>query len=550
MYIKRIDIFSILAILLSCIAGYALLHTGLPPTHDGEYHVVRFYEFDKVLHSGDLYPRWAPDFNKGYGIPLFNYVYPLPNYMAFIFHFLGFSFIDAFKLNMFLATLLGGFFFYLWTKEYWGSLGGVISSAFYTFSPYRFVDLYVRGSVGEVWALAFFPAFLWSVTIFAKKRDILHLILSSIFFACIIFSHNILALMFSIFAVSYVLFLAIRQKYKKNFFCNILFMFILGLGLSAIFWLPALFERNYVTGLQIYNVEKNFPELYQLLIPSWGTGFSETNLSNQTSFQIGIVNLLSIFLSSVVLIIYFLKKKFRVAALISFFITWFIVVFFLMLKISLPIWQLIPFMNYFQFPWRFLSLEILIASFLIGSIFKIWNSKILFVIFFLLPILFGIGYAKPAYYYQRQDEYYLTRSNFIDGTNSPGDLFNTIWFNKSLKKQTEKIKVEQGKVTSLSIHPTQYAFDVYSDFNTSITVNTAYFLGWKAMVDKKEIQIKPDRNGLITFFVQKGSYHIELQFRETPIRIFATGVSLASLFSVIVYLLLYYRGIILMYGKK
>src|SRR3989344_9391657 len=84
----------LLVLLFSFLSVYSLSQPGLPPTHDGEYHVMRFQQFYKVLSTGTIYPRWAPDFNNGFGIPLFNYVYPLPNYVASFFHFLGFSFID------------------------------------------------------------------------------------------------------------------------------------------------------------------------------------------------------------------------------------------------------------------------------------------------------------------------------------------------------------------------------------------------------------------------------------------------------------------------
>ncbi len=86
-----------LVLFAALFAAYPLLHSGLPPTHDGEYHVIRFYEFDKTLRDGNLYPLWGSDLNFTYGVPLFNYVYPLPNYVASFFHLLGSSFIDAFK---------------------------------------------------------------------------------------------------------------------------------------------------------------------------------------------------------------------------------------------------------------------------------------------------------------------------------------------------------------------------------------------------------------------------------------------------------------------
>src|SRR5581483_4214885 len=94
---------------LSILPLLPLFHSGLFPTHDGEYHVIRFYEFYKVINSGDWYPRWAPDLNFGYGVPLFNYVYPFPNYVASFLHIFHISFIDGFKLNMAVASLIGSF---------------------------------------------------------------------------------------------------------------------------------------------------------------------------------------------------------------------------------------------------------------------------------------------------------------------------------------------------------------------------------------------------------------------------------------------------------
>jgi len=158
----------ILLLILTFISLFSLLGRGLIPTHDGEYHLIRFYEFDKVLREGFFYPRWAPDLDFGYGLPLFTFVYPLPNYFTSFLHLFNISFLDSVKLNMFFASLTGAVLFYFWTKKYWGELGGLVSSIFYTYTPYHFVDIYVRGSVGEVWALALFPGFLLVLTNFWK----------------------------------------------------------------------------------------------------------------------------------------------------------------------------------------------------------------------------------------------------------------------------------------------------------------------------------------------------------------------------------------------
>lgn len=511
--------FIIIVLIFSFIASFSLLHKGLIPTHDGEYHVVRFHEFTKVIKDGDWYPRFAPDFNYGFGIPLFNYVYPLPNYVAYFLHLFGTSFIDAFKLNMFLAVLIGGAFFYMWSLIFWGKIGGLVSSIFYTYSPYHFVDMYIRGSVGEVWALAFFPAFLWSITEFIIKKKQKYFILSSIFLCLIIFSHNILALMFFAFSITYTVLLILMNKDYKYLILNVFYIVLIGLGLSSIFWLPALFEEKYVTGLRIFDISSHFPDLYQLLIPTWGSGFSGTIFSNQLSFQIGIANLLAVLISVFVLIRSF-KRDNRTFRILFFLLLWFILIFFLMLKISLPIWQKIPLMNYFQFPWRLLSLETLLASFLAGSIFAFLRNKLFAIIMIAIVFLLGIGYFKPAYYLSRDDSYYISRSNFMDGTNSPGNTFNTVWGKTDLHREKDKIKFikNKGKVLEQNIKSTKYIFKVYSEINTDIVLNTVYFPGWKFSIDKKSFVDVKNSDGIISFSIPQGEHIIEVKFTDTKIR--------------------------------
>lgn len=495
----------IVVITLAIFAVRQLLAPGLPPTHDGEYHIIRFYEFNKALQSGEWYPRWAPDLNKGYGIPLFNYVYPLPNYVAALLHFFGISFIDVFKLNMLIATIVGAVFMYLWTRQFWGDWASIISSVAYTYSPYHFLDIYIRGSVGEVWALGLFPAFLWSVTKLIKESKLFFLPIASMMLSLIIFSHNILALMFFPFGISYMLFLCLGVKNKRYLILNTSYVILFGLGLSAIFWLPAIFEQNFVKGLEVFDYTQHFVEPYQLIFPSWGSGFSSDPTTQGLSFQIGVANLVSLLIMICFMTIF--RKKIASEVKINIFIIfWAFLAIILMLPISQPIWKLIPLMQYFQFPWRFLSLIILFCSFLAGSIVYFLRWKIIGVMFIFIIIILGSGYSVPAYYLLRDDNYYITRSNFIDGTNSPGNVFNTIWFNKSLSKTSLRIE-KMGQL---------------------VKVNTAYFPGWQGFVDGKRVKTEMNKDGLIQFWAPPGQHKIEVEFLDTPARSLAKIISLMS----------------------
>lgn len=509
-----------IVIFISIIAVFDLLNYGIPPTHDGEYHIMRFQQFYKVLSDGTIYPRWAPDFNNGFGIPLFNYVYPLPNYIAAIFHVLGFGFIDSLKLNMAAASIVGAIFMYLWAKKYWGETGGVISSAFYTFSPYHFLDIYVRGSVGEVWSLGLAPALFWSYLSFQGSRKKIFFVLSSVFLALLIFAHNILALIFFTFFIFYSLFTISYSSSRKSLSLNTFLICILGFGLSSPFWLPAIFETGFVQGLQVAIPTDHFPKLYKLIYSSWGYGFSGADLAGQMSFQIGIANLIGV-LSSI--IIFFMSTQRRTLA---FFILFFFITLFFITPFSAWFWINIPFANYIQYPWRLLSLVILISSFLAGSIVcdvlfkKRDRAKYMIAsIFVILTIILSFRYAKAPFYHKRGDQHYLTRSNFTDGTNSPGDAFNTKWLAGIPKKEKNKIELisGSGKVQINKLRSQSYSFDVLTSQNSKIQINTAYFPGWVAEINGRLTGVKEDK-GKIVLRLASGTSNIRVFLDSTPIQ--------------------------------
>src|SRR2546425_5036629 len=59
---------------------------GLIGTHDLVQHIAVMQDFDKVLRSGVLYPRWLPDINNGYGTAWSNFYPPVFFYLSSLFN--------------------------------------------------------------------------------------------------------------------------------------------------------------------------------------------------------------------------------------------------------------------------------------------------------------------------------------------------------------------------------------------------------------------------------------------------------------------------------
>lgn len=490
-------------------AGFPLFGKGFIPTHDGEYHIIRFWQFFNMLSSGYLFPRWAPDLNSGYGIPLFIFHYPFPNYVGAIFYFLGVSFVDSFKLVLASGYMLAALACFLWLKKIFSPFAATVGAVVFSTIPYWFVDIYVRGSVGEVWAIAWF--FITLAAIEYKNALII-----SLAAALLVLSHNIMAMLL-IPTIIFYLFIRNRSQW---------WTVLAGLLLSAYFWLPALAERGYMTGLNSVNYKDHFPLLAQLLIPSWGTGFSVRELtSDEMSYQIGVVPL-------VIFLLAFLTAKSHrpLRALAWLFCFLGITGLFLMLEASTPVWEAFGVLQLLQYPWRLLVFVLPATAFFTAWVVSKahrWAAGVLCV----AALAFSLPYMRPVVYAPRTDNYYLTRPEFTDGTSSLGNTFSTVWTGWKQIRPKEKIQVVSGEagISELHLRPLRYSFQVDAPVASAIVVNTLYYPGWTVKVDGTHVPIDYQKEGIIEFSLEPGTHHVEVRFEKTPIRIFANALSVIGL---------------------
>ncbi len=490
-----------------------LLKPGFIPTHDGEYHMIRFYEFETMLRAGYWFPRWAPGLNSGYGLPLFNFHYPFPNYVGALYHSLGWSLSDAFKLALATGYLSAGLFCYLWLSKIFDKFSGAVGAIAFLFVPYWFVELYVRGSVGEVIAIAWFMLVLAAI-------EYRNGALVSVATAGMILSHNILSMVFLPILVCYM-FLRNRRQ---------LLSIAIGFGLSSYFWIPALWERSFVVGLNVVNFREHFPELFQLLIPSWGTNFSQAGVpEGEMSQQLGVM---TIVVGMFALAFGVGEKEQRLKRLIGGSLSLFVLLTIVMLAIAQPVWEAFAALQLLQYPWRLLAVVVPLVGLLTAYTVHRLHSHLIGMVITLAFIGFSLPYTKPVTYAPRDDRYYLSRREFTDGTSSLGNSFSTVWSPWKSSRAGQVVDVTEGKGTATvqSQKPLSIwlAADIKED--AMMRVNVLYFPGWNVRIDGKKQTIDYKKDGTVSFPVGKGSHEISVLFTETPVRVGADLVSFACLF--------------------
>jgi hypothetical protein len=339
---------------------------GFFSMHD-DTQVARVFEMGKVLRSGVFPVRTVPDLGYGYGYPIFNFYAPLAYYVGAGFMFLGLDALIATKLMMVLGIVLAGIFMYLLAREFFGEFGGIISGLFYLYAPYHAVNIYVRGDVAEFWAYAFIPlAFLG----FYKKN----LLLGAVGFAGLILSHNLTAMMITPFLLTLIILnIYFSPQGKKLKMAYRLFLTVFfGLAISAFYWIPALTEMKNTNVLSQIGGGANFRDHFvcigQLWNSMWGFGGSVAGCADGLSLKIGKLHILAAVTAFILMLGIKKIRKSKGGAIILFSFLGLSLSVFIMLELSRSIWEAIPVMAFFQYPWRFLMPASFFSSILAGSL--------------------------------------------------------------------------------------------------------------------------------------------------------------------------------------
>jgi len=202
----------------------SFFHAGIPLTHDGGDHVARIANFYQNITEGNLIPRWAGNLNWGYGHPILEFLYPLSSYIASLLHLLGISLVSSTVLVFILGMTLSFVFMYLWLSRFLSKSAALFGAVLYTYAPYRFVEIYVRGDIGENLAFAFIPLVLYFIYKLYKENTFLNAILGGISLSLLILSHNAISLMFMPFIVVYGVILLQKIKSKKSFIISLILL--------------------------------------------------------------------------------------------------------------------------------------------------------------------------------------------------------------------------------------------------------------------------------------------------------------------------------------
>lgn len=515
---------------LVVVVHHQLFGASIPFSHDGENHLARFAAYAKAFQDGHVPPRWAGDLNYRYGTPVFNFFYPLPGYLA---SFVQIFFPLEFTLNLlFLTTVilsLAGM--HLWIKKFVHRDIAVLSALLYAFAPYQMLNIYVRGDIGESLALSLVPFIFLFVERYRNQPRIPNALVAGIFLALLILAHHGIALMFMPLILLYIVVRLLGGGIHSGILITILF----GFGISAFFWIPGLLEHRYTLAATFIGdmYRDHFNTILRIISSPWGTG-ANIQQSNGLAPQLGLIlSLCCVFSVIFALANHFRKKKTDLLA--ALFFLFMLCGIFLSTSQSTFLWETLPLLHKYQFPWRFTALLTFSAIAFISLHLSRYNKLFLYGLIF-AHMIFSVHFTQTAGWVRKGDNYYKS----FPGTTYYHEEAATIWSTGSAgtyPKDPVEIISGTGVLSEYQRKTQQQQITVTANTPLQLKMNTLYYPGWRAYINNTEVPIQfqdPNNRGLITFTVPAGTHRVKIVFSETKFRLIANSISILSILTAVV----------------
>jgi hypothetical protein len=514
--------------------GGGALELRMPTTHDMFLHYDQMRSFYNGLSAGKIYPRWEEETNRGFGAPTTSYYPPGIYYVTSAFYAITKDWLRTLLDSLLLMMVASAAAMYIYARQVMGRAAAVAAMSAYIFLPYHLVDQYQRGAIAELLVFVWMPLILFfgervmRAAPDARRRSmLLNKVGLAASYGAFLWSHPPTAYQFTLGFGVYVLVLSALRKEWKGLIAVGAAM-TLGIGLAAVYLLPAVIEQNlihreyisetwpyhktYVFVHDLYNAEIH-SGFFKLIDWIWITGTA--------IIAIGGIMLL------------WLKRKVLTSApaLKQQVMLWVVLgglASFMMTKASMPIGNLIPKIDIGVFSWRMLSITTLVVALLAGAFTqaaveaarqRLRSERLLFASLAAFIIVGALAFsavavARPmlqADVFEAEPEHLnwatIPSTAPDDPTELPDDIPQA-----ELAEDNGVVEVQEWK-------PEHRVIKVELTAADELLVRTFNFPGWTATVDGQQVPIKNSEDlADMEIELRPGAHRVTLDFLETEPR--------------------------------
>jgi uncharacterized membrane protein len=516
---KRLLIDLAAIFLVSAAVTLPIYLNGVPDGNDLPQHYQFAITFRDAVADGTIYPGWAANVNHGYGDVGVRFYPPLAYYVLVLFESAAGNWHDASVIAFTFWFFLGGIGVYLWARTSFAANAALLASALYIVAPYHVNELFNAFTYAEFAAAAILPFCFLFVTRVCRQGRASDILLLAVSFALLILTHLPMMVIGSVSLLVFSLFSIERGKWTRSVL-RLGAGVALALSASAFYWLRMVTELSLVRHATdefrtaAYDFHSNFLAAFMYV--------SAAEYDERSLWFGDLVLLVTccIFLPGLVLLL--LQRRDRPTAVKLWApIATLLTAFFFASPLSLPVWERVVFLQYIQFPWRWLAVITLMGTFLFAAaqtyIAGSFSTKlrplgVLAVGLILAAVVFTAAQViRPANYMARES--LLARTDAL----AEGKSYESWWpigASKRAFSVDKKVDAGERQVSITRWTPLEREFHVEAGGHAAARVATFHYPHWKAEVNGSPQAVAKDENGVIIVPVPQAPADVRVYFDE------------------------------------
>ncbi len=531
---RALPLFVIISATLVVLSPF--LSRQLLGTHDLDIHQERLVEFYENVRRGIVFPIWSENAAGGIGRPVFVFVAPLPYYLGSIFLALGLDSVLATHLTMVLAAMVTVTAMYLWAGLVQGRWFGVLAALVLLTSDYFVFDSLERGALAECVAWGPLILVLYFCERYRRQPADRHIVCASLCFAAMVLAHNLTIIMAGpviILYLGWVFWHLPKPRWDDAWRLSLIP--VGGLLISGFFWFPAVYYRSTI---HIERPVTGFGEYTRHIVP-WSR-LLHVHWFFSPGDELNVVG--PLFLVGAIVVLIDKGGRSYAKAWLRLCLGLAIITLMMTLPMSIPLWRLVRWLTFLQFPWRWMMLGTLFGSAL--SAFALRQlpetSKAAGGLVMAGVLATGLGFAY-SFGHARSKETHAQKTaadiraqaKLLDRD----DAFQPIWSPEVRGPVTEErlVTVKQGQGSYESTIDHNYREVIFNNSSpTRVLISTAFYPTWQLSLRGAAVEFAGSPNaGMIELALPQGSGRLVLEQKATGVMIMARVTSALTILALL-----------------
>jgi hypothetical protein len=506
---------------------------GTPSGHDVEFHLYSWLEVLAQWKHGIFFPRWAALAHFGYGEPRFLF-YPPASWTLGGAISAIFPWALASPIYIWIVLVLAGLSMFLLAERWLDRRDAIFAAVLYAVNPYHLVIVYWRSAFAELLASCLVPLLFLLVLKVAEQtwRAVvpLGLVLAAAWLTnapAAVMIHYSLALLIGFFA---------WKKKRTQILLIGAAAVVLGACLAAFYLLPAIYEQRWIDITQAVSPGSRPQDSFLFI----HTTDADHDAFNHIVSWIAILEMAAIFVAAWVnrmLTRVWLETKREVwNALLG----WAIAASVLMFPFTLFFWNILPKMQYMQFPWRWLlCLSMIFTIFVTVGLRRWWMRG---VVCALSIVVIVVGWTRvQAPWWDNAADLREMQDNMATGAGYEGtDEYTPLGADPSaIDKDARKVTVDgpaHAAIDVLRWNAESKEFTVQMSAPDQLALRLFSYPAWNAVVNDHEVTTAERAGtGQMLVPVAAGMNRVELKFVRTWDRTAGAWISIVTVLLLILW---------------